>query len=295
VSALPRATPLLLAAALAQAACSDSTGAAGTAGAGGQGDTTPVGGAPEGWVFAWSDEFDAPDGSPPDSVRWTVLEGGDGWGNQERQYYTADPQNVRIEGGALVITALEEGASAHDCWYGPCLYTSARLHTKGKLARKHGRIEARIHLPQGQGLWPAFWMLGSDIDQVGWPGCGEIDIMEHVGKEPTTIYGSLHGPGYSGGDALSSPFTLPTGTFYDAPHDFAVEWEAGVIRFYADGELYSTRTPADLPAGAQWVYEHPFFLLLNIAVGGLWPGDPDDTTTFPQTMKVEYVRVYERP
>ncbi|MEZ4297315.1 MAG: glycoside hydrolase family 16 protein [Polyangiaceae bacterium] len=289
---------LLAGAIVTQSACAGTSGVGGAAGAsGGGGDTggAPIGGAPDGWVFAWSDEFDGPDGSAPDPVRWTVLEGGDGWGNEERQYYTQNPENVRIEGGALVITARNEGTAGLNCWYGPCQYTSARLHTKGKLARQHGRVEARIHIPKGQGIWPAFWMLGSDIDQVGWPQCGEIDIMENVGKEPSTIYGSLHGPGYSGGEAISSPYSLAAGQFADGPHDFAVEWEPAVIRFYADGQLYSTRTPADLPAGAPWVFEHPFFLLLNVAVGGFWPGLPDATTTFPQTMRVEYVRVYERP
>jgi beta-glucanase (GH16 family) len=276
---------------------SAASGAGGGGGAGGTGSATTTDiQVPEGWAFVWSDEFDAPDGSAPDPVRWNVLKGGDGWGNQERQYYTDDAENVRIEGGALLITATEEGASEHECWYGPCLFKSARLTTKGKLQRQHGRFEARIQVPSGQGLWPAFWMLGADIDTVSWPGCGEIDVMENVGKEPSTAYGTLHGPGYSGGNALSAPYQLPAGEeLADAPHDFAVEWEPEVVRFYVDGNLYSTRTPEDVPAGGAWVYEHPFFLLLNVAVGGLWPGDPDETTTFPQTMKVDHVRVFERP
>jgi len=258
--------------------------------------TTADGGGPPGWVLAWSDELNGPDGSAPDPVRWNVLEGGHGWGNEERQFYTSNPANVRIEGGALVITATKEGADGLDCWYGPCQYTSARLTTKSKLQRQYGRFEARIQVPSGKGYWPAFWLLGSDIDEVSWPGCGEIDVMENIGKEPTIVHGSLHGPAYFGGGALTDLYSLPDGSpFADASHNFAVEWEPEVIRFYVDGTLYSTRTPADVPADGKWVFEHPFFMLLNLAVGGLWPGDPDAETKFPQSMKVDYVRVYERP
>ncbi len=272
-------------------------GAGGAGGTGGAGTTTSttVTDAPPGWVLAWSDEFETADGSAPDPVRWTLLEGGDGWGNEEREYYTSDPDNVHIEGGALMITALKDG-KGHSCWYGPCQYTSARLHTKGKLQRQHGRFEARIQVPRGKGIWPAFWLLGSNIDDVGWPTCGEIDIMENLGSEPGIAHGSLHGPGYSAGAALTDLYTLPDGAaFADASHVFAVEWEPQVVRFYVDGTLYETRTPADLPAGGQWVFEQPFFVLLNLAVGGQWPGDPDGSTTFPQSMKIDYVRLYERP
>lgn len=293
----------LTALALATAGCSDGAGSSSSAtggsgggdGSGGATTTTTIT-APPGWVLAWSDEFDGKVGSAPDPVRWTILEGGDGWGNEERQFYTADPENVHVEGGSLVITALAEGASAHACWYGPCKYTSARLHTKGKLQRQHGRFEARIQVPTGQGIWPAFWLLGGNIDDVGWPTCGEIDVMENLGSEPGIVHGSLHGPGYSASAALTDLYTLPGGAaFTDASHVFAVEWEKEVVRFYVDDTLYETRTPADLPADGQWVFEQPFFLLLNLAVGGQWPGDPDASTTFPQSMKVDYVRLYERP
>ena len=145
-------------------------------------------------------------------------------------------------------------------------------------------------------MWPAFWLLGSNIDVVSWPACGEIDILENLGSEPGIAHGSMHGPGYSAGAALTDLYTLPDGqAFADDSHVFAVEWEENVVRFYVDDSLYQTRTPADLPAGAAWVFEQPFFILLNLAVGGKWPGDPDASTVFPQSMRVDYVRLYERP
>ena len=250
-------------------------------------------GAPSGWSLVWSDEFNGPNGAPVDGSKWSSEIGGHGWGNAELQYYTGDTKNARQENGSLVITATPDGAWQHGCWYGACKYTSARLVTKGKFEVKYGRIEARIQVPRGQGLWPAFWMLGADIGNVGWPSCGEIDVMENIGKEPSTMQGSLHGPGYSGGNPLTATYSLPGGAFADAYHVFAVEWEPGAIRFYVDGNHYQTRTPADA-AGKPWAYDHPFFLLLNVAVGGNWPGSPDGSTAFPQQMKVDYVRVYKK-
>jgi beta-glucanase (GH16 family) len=195
-----------------------------------------------------------------------------------------------------VITATTAGAAAHTCWYGACQYTSARLQTKGHFDQLYGRFEARIKIPRSQGLWPAWWMLGSNIDTTPWPTCGEIDIMENIGKEPATVHGSMHGPGYSGGNPLTNTYLMPGGgAFADDYHLFAVEWEANVVRFYVDAALYETRTPADVPMGDVWVYDHPFFMLLNVAVGGGFPGDPDNTTVMPQTMLVDYVRVYKRP
>jgi beta-glucanase (GH16 family) len=152
-----------------------------------------------------------------------------------------------------------------------------------------------MKIPRGQGIWPAFWMLGNDIGSVGWPTCGEIDIMENIGREPTIVHGTLHGPGYSGGNPLGASYTLPNGAeFADDFHEFAIEWEANVVRWYVDGDLYRTRTPSDVPSGARWVYDHPFYMILNVAVGGNWPGSPDGSTQFPQTMTVDYVRVYTR-
>jgi beta-glucanase (GH16 family) len=247
------------------------------------------------WRLIWADEFSGRAGSPVDPTRWSAEVGGDGWGNQELEYYTGRVQNAHRDGhGHLAIVARKETLPASSCWYGTCLYTSARLISKGHFAFRYGRVEARIKIPSGIGYWPAFWMLGTNIDSAGWPACGEVDIMENVGQEPHTVHGSAHGPGYSGGDGLTMPFALLTGRpFAAAFHTFALEWEPGALRWYVDGRLYETQTPADLPPGAPWVYDHPFFLLLNVAVGGQWPGDPLPSTVFPQPMLVDYVRVYQ--
>lgn len=245
------------------------------------------------WTLVWSDEFDSANGSAPDSSKWVLETGGKGWGNNELEYYTTRTQNSQITGGNLVITAQREDYTGTDGVSRQ--YTSARMKTAGKFSQKYGRFEARIKIPRGQGMWPAFWMLGDNCGTVPWPQCGEIDIMENIGSTPSTVYGTLHGPGYSGGSGLSSTYTLPNQQqFADDFHVMSIEWEPNVIRFYVDGNLYKTRTPSDLPAGTQWVYDHPFFILLNVAVGGNWPGNPDGTTQFPQTMLVDYVRVYAK-
>jgi beta-glucanase (GH16 family) len=243
-----------------------------------------------GWTLTWSDEFNGPDGSAVDPTKWTHDVGGTGWGNQEREYYTDGSQNAVQQGGDLVITATPQGASQYTCWYGACRYTSARLKTEGLFSQAYGRFEARARMPYGKGLWPAFWMLGENIGQVGWPVCGEIDILETVGTDISTNHGSLHAPGYN----PTGTFPLPGGAKYsDAFHTFAVEWEPGTVRFYVDDTLYETQDEASLEAGT-WEFDHPFFLLLNVAVGGMWPGDPDGTTVFPQTLEVDWVRVYEK-
>ena len=248
------------------------------------------------WTLAWSDEFDGTAGSAPDPTRWVADTGGAGWGNQEREYYTAGAENAALDGsGHLVITARELPAStSYRCWYGTCRYSSARLKTKGKLEQQLGRFEARIRIPRGQGIWPAFWMLGANIDEVGWPRCGEIDIMENIGKEPRLVHGTLHGPGFSGAAGIGGSYSLATGDFADDFHLFAVEWLPGEIRWLVDGREYRRTSITQLPTGATWVFDRPFFMLLNLAVGGNWPGDPDATTTFPQQMVVDYVRVYRR-
>jgi beta-glucanase (GH16 family) len=245
------------------------------------------------WTLIWSDEFSGPSGSAVDPAKWTLETGGDGWGNHELEYYTARAQNSYLQDGNLVIKVLQEKFTGTDGVARD--YSSARLKSQGKFSQAYGRFEARIKVPYGQGMWPAFWMLGSDIDKVGWPGSGEIDIMENVGKEPTAVHGTIHGPGYSGADGPSASYTLSDKQrFADDFHVFAVEWEPEAIRFFVDKDLYATRTLADLPKGTKWVYDHPFFLLLNVAVGGDWPGSPDASTVFPQTMLVDYVRVYQR-
>lgn len=247
--------------------------------------------------LAFKDEFNAAAGAGVDATKWTAEIGGWGWGNQELQYYTNSTDNAYHDGqGALVIRAVKLAPPlALSCWYGPCQYTSARLVTKGKFEQKHGRFEARIKVPRGQGVWPAFWMLGNNIDTAGWPACGEIDIMENIGREPTVVHGTVHGPGYSGANSIGGAYSLPGNVaFADDFHVYAAEWSENRIAFYVDGALYRTVTPANLPAGAEWAFERPFFMILNFAVGGNWPGSPDQTTVFPQTMLIDYVRVYKR-
>ena len=247
--------------------------------------------------IAFKDEFNGPAGTAIDSTKWVAEVGGGGWGNQELEYYTNSTDNAYIDGsGSLVIKSIKLAPPlALTCWYGPCQYTSARLISKGKFDLKYGRFEARIKIPRGQGIWPAFWLLGNNIDTVGWPQSGEIDIMENIGREPSVIHGTIHGPGYSGGSGIGGIYTLSKNKkFADAFHIFAVEWSQDEIRWYVDGVNYKTVTPQSIPAGSAWVFDHPFFVLLNSAVGGGWPGNPDNTTVFPQTMLVDYVRVYRR-
>ena len=245
------------------------------------------------WQLVWSDEFNGPNGSSVDPSKWVVETGGQGWGNEELEYYTDRVVNSFIQDGNLVIRALAENYTGPDGISRN--YTSARIKTSGKFSQTYGRFEARIKVPARQGMWPAFWMLGTDIDKVGWPECGEIDIMENIGKEPATIHGSIHGPGYTGADGIEAHYTLPGNRrFADGFHLFAVEWTPAAISFYVDRDLYVKRTPADLRPGWKWVFDHPFFLILNLAVGGDWPGNPDTTTQFPAEMQVDYVRVYKR-
>jgi beta-glucosidase len=238
------------------------------------------------WELAWSDEFDAAAGAPINDDFWTCEVGGGGWGNAQLEHNTDRVENVAHDGaGQLVITAREESFKGND-------YTSARCNTKDKYEFTYGKVEARMKLPEGQGIWPAFWMLGADFPDVGWPDSGEIDIMEFVGKEPQTTYGTVHGPGYSGASGLGAPRQFDANVSDDY-HVFGIEWEPNVIRWYVDGELFNTVTPETL-AGRQWVFDHDFFLLINLAVGGYWPGNPDATTQFPQELVIDWIRVYQR-
>jgi len=253
--------------------------------------TNPAQSVSAAWTLTWSDEFNGPNGSPVDPSKWVSETGGKGWGNNELEYYTARPVNAYQQDGNLVIKVLQEKYSGEGVTRN---YTSARLKTLGKFSQAYGRFEARIKIPRGQGMWPAFWMMGDDIENVNWPACGEIDIMENIGKEPAIVHGSIHGPGFDDGD-LEANFSLPPGhALADDFHVYAVEWEPDAIRFYLDDHLYTTRTHADMRSGWKWSFDHPFFLLLNVAVGGDWPGSPDASTVFPQTMMVDYVRVYRR-
>ncbi|MFF7970095.1 ricin-type beta-trefoil lectin domain protein [Streptomyces sp. NPDC007905] len=239
-------------------------------------------------VTSFSDTFDGPAGSAVDGSKWT-LETGDNINNHERQYYTSGTRNAALDGqGHLVITARKENPAGYQCWYGSCQYTSARLNTAGRFNAQYGHVEARMKIPRGQGMWPAFWMLGTPVN---WPDSGEIDVMENVGFEPSTVHGTIHGPGYSGSGGIGAAYSLPGGqAFADAFHTFAVDWAPDSITWSVDGNVYQRRTPADL-GGKTWVFNKPFFLILNLAVGGYWPGDPDASTQFPQQLVVDSVSV----
>ena len=244
----------------------------------------PMAGADK-WRLIWHDEFDGAAGSPPDPTLWTAETGANGWGNHELETYTKPAENAMLDGeGHLVIVALAKPDG---------VFTSARLKTQGAFSVMYGKIEARMQVPYGQGMWPAFWMLGADYPVKGWPACGEIDIMENIGREPFTVHGTVHGPGYSGSHGLGGTATLGTGrALSDDFHVFGIVWEPDSIQFLLDDVPYFHVTPSSLPAGARWVYDHPFYLLLNLAVGGTWPGPPDRTTEFPQRLTVDYVRVF---
>ncbi len=247
-----------------------------------------------GWTLTWSDEFSSADGSSPDPTKWTYDLGGNGWGNFELDSYTSRPENVQIQHGNLVITARKEKFAGTDGIARD--FTSARIRTQDRFAQAYGRFEARIRSPRGQGIWPAFWMLGADLKQNGWPKCGEIDIMENIGSEPGINHASLHGPStVTHHSDLTGTYVMPTGEILaDDFHIYAVEWEPGIARFYVNSNNYATFTKSQWPTGGQWVFDHPFFIILNIAVGGGWPGKPDATTQFPQQMLVDYVRVYSK-
>jgi beta-glucanase (GH16 family) len=237
------------------------------------------------WALSWGDEFAGAAGARPDPARWSYDLGASGWGNAELQEYTDSPSNAALDGrGNLAIVARYDGGR----------YTSARLKTQDRYTQRYGRIEARIRIPEGQGIWPAFWMLGDNIGDVGWPASGEIDIMENVGQEPAAVHGSLHGPGFSAGNSLTATRTLRSGAWHERFHVFAAEWSPRSIAFFVDGEEYARFRPVNVPTGGQWVFDHPFFVLLNVAVGGHWPGSPDGSTRFPQTMLVDYLRLYQR-
>jgi beta-glucanase (GH16 family) len=242
---------------------------------------------PSAWNLVWSDEFDGAAGNAPDASKWNYDIGGSGWGNQEREYYTDSRDNSYLDGnGHLVIQARTDDAAGYNCWYGTCQYTSARLLTSGTFSQTYGRFEASIEIPGGQGMWPAFWALGNNIGSVGWPACGEIDTMENIGREPNQVHGSLHGPnGYN----TTSTYTLGS-PFSSGFHTFAADWYPDHIDFSVDGNIYDTEYASN--AGSGWVFNQPFFLLLNLAIGGSWPGDPDGSTPFPAQMIVDYVRVY---
>jgi hypothetical protein len=244
--------------------------------------------------LVWSDEFNGARNSPVDSHRWRHETGG-AWGEGELQSYTSRRSNSHQDGrGRLMIVARAERFRGMDSITRD--HTSARISTQGRYSFRYGTFEARLRMPVGRGLWPAFWALGDDIDEVGWPECGEIDVMEHLGQEPTTATGTIHGPRDDGGaDADYKPgrSVVHTTPLAQEFHTYGAQWLPGSIQLSFDGRPYWSITAADLPAGSRWVFDHPFFLILNIAVGGEWAGSPDASTTFPQALLVDYVRVYQ--
>lgn len=237
------------------------------------------------WQLVWNDEFNEVAGTLPDVSKWAFDIGNSGWGNNELQYYTNRDENVSTDGnGHLVITAKREN-------FGTASFTSARIKSQGLFAQKHGRFEARIKTPYGPGLWPAFWLLGDNINTVGWPQCGEIDIMELRGQQPQKINGSLHGPGYSAGNAITGSYTLSHSRFDVDFHLFAVEWNETCIDYFVDDYLYQRIDKSEV--SGEWVFDAKFFIILNVAVGGNYVGFPTTETPFPQTMQIDYVRVYQ--
>jgi beta-glucanase (GH16 family) len=251
------------------------------------------------WTLVWSDEFDGPAGASPDSSKWRAdtadgcQMGICGWGNQEKQFYTAR-DNASLDGrGHLAIVARVAPAGL-TCYYGPCRYTSAKLTTRGRFHAEPGMVEARIRLPGGQGLWPAFWMLGAGYPATPWPQAGELDIMENHGSQPAMVSSAIHGPGYSGQTPFVGATVLSDGSFAHDFHTFAVAWDSLRIRFFRDGAQYHERRRADVERHGPWAFDHPFFVLLNLAVGGTFDGDPQSDAILPATMVVDYVRAYRR-
>ncbi|MHA7842705.1 MAG: glycoside hydrolase family 16 protein [Winogradskyella sp.] len=235
-------------------------------------------------TISMQDEFDV-DGAPNPAM-WTydIGTGNNGWGNNELQYYTDRPENVVVEDGMLKITAIQEDFEGSG-------YTSARLLTQGLFEQKYGRFEARMKLPYGKGMWPAFWLLGANIDEISWPFCGEIDVMENGGSKPTIVSGAVHGPGYSAGNAIVKEYEFTDSRVDSEFHIYGIEWGPNYINYYVDDVLYNQITPEDVTG--DWVFNNgPFFMIINLAVGGVFDGNPNENTVFPQTMYVDYVRVY---
>ncbi|MEY2971900.1 MAG: hypothetical protein RL738_741 [Bacteroidota bacterium] len=237
-----------------------------------------------GYSLVWNEEFD---GSALNTANWNYETGAGGWGNNELQHYRNSPSNVRVENGRLIITAQKEN-------FGSSEYTSARVTTQGKKEFQYGRIDIRAKLPKGQGIWPALWMLGANIGTVGWPACGETDIMELIGHEPHKVHGTTHwgvqGSGVS--TYRTGTYTLQQGDFSDQYHVFSIIWVENNIRFYVDDQLFHTVSVSHV-SPAEYRHNAPFFFIANVAVGGNWPGAPDATTVFPQSMYVDYIRVFQ--
>lgn len=241
------------------------------------------------WTLVWSDEFNDKVVTKPNASNWSydIGTGTDGWGNQELQYYTDRLDVVSVAGdGNLKIVAKKESLGGRD-------YISGRIISKNKVTQQYGRIEARIKTPSGPGIWPAFWMLGQNIDSVQWPNCGEIDILEQKGQQPNTILSSIHGAGYSGGNSITKSYSLMNDRFDNDFHVYAVEWYQDRLDFFVDDYLYHRIEKSTVLEKGTWSFDQPFYIILNLAVGGNLVGYPNVNTSFPQTMQIDYVRVYK--
>ena len=252
------------------------------------------------WTLEWSDEFNGKAGTPVDSRIWSYDTGDGcaagicGWGNEERESYSSAAENIALDGkGSLAIVARRASAQLK-CYYGPCRYTSGKIKTQGKARAQPGRVEARIKLPEGQGLWPAFWLLGNSFPQTPWPQCGELDVMENHGHATNETSSAIHGPGYFGQTPFVHGHTLQSGKYSDDFHVFAVEWDSVRVRFFVDNAPQYTITRPEVERLGAWVFDQPFFVVLNLAVGGKFDGDPASDAIFPATMLVDYVRAYVR-
>ena len=252
------------------------------------------------WTLVWSDEFEGPAGSRVDAAKWGhdlgdgCASGNCGWGNTEREYYTDAPENVSLDGEGRLRIVARQAPAGLICYYGPCRYTSGKITTRGKMTAAPGRVEARIKLPIGQGLWPAFWMLGSGFPAVSWPACGELDIMEFKGSIPGSMSSAIHGPGYSGNTPFAHTHTLPGVSFASDFHTFAVEWDADLVQFSVDGTRHYSVSRSELLQRGSSILGQPYFIILNLAVGGHFDGDPQSDAILPATMLVDWVRVYRK-
>jgi beta-glucanase (GH16 family) len=296
-ASLPATLSLLVAiAALALAALTACGGGGGTGTTTLPTDTTTS--PPITWNLVWSDEFDGAAGASVDPARWS-FDLGDGctagicgWGNNEKEFYTNAADNVSLDGQGHLAIVARVAALSVSCYYGPCRYTSAKITTRGKMSAAPGRVEARIRIPAGQGLWPAFWMLGNDFATAGWPAAGELDIMENRGSLPNTSSSAIHGPGYSGNTPFAHANSIGPGTLADNFHVYAVEWDASAARFYVDGTMHYAVYRADIQRYGASILDKPYYVILNLAVGGNLDGDPKSDAILPATMLVDYVRVY---
>jgi beta-glucanase (GH16 family) len=259
-------------------------------------DTTPTGAR----TLVWSDEFDGQAGGRIDATKWRYdlgdgcQAGNCGWGNQEKEYYTSESENISLNGqGQLEITE-RRATAGQTCYYGACRYTSAKVTTRGLATAAPGRVEARIKLPSGQGLWPAFWMLGNNFPGTPWPQCGELDIMENHGSNVASMSSAIHGPGYSGNTPFAHAYTIGgDGTFADNFHVFAIEWNSSLVVYFVDDRVHYRVGRDEVQRFGNWVFDQSFFVILNLAVGGTFDGDPKSDAILPATMLVDYVRIYK--